>query len=40
MKSRVISHIGNRETNQDQIMAKKINTDSYFYLVADGMGGL
>ncbi len=39
MKSKVISHIGKRETNQDRILAKKINIDSYIYLVADGMGG-
>ncbi|MGO2293877.1 MAG: PP2C family protein-serine/threonine phosphatase [Psychroflexus halocasei] len=39
MKSKVISHIGKRETNQDRILAKKIDTDSYLYLVADVMGG-
>ncbi|MBI6119150.1 PP2C family protein-serine/threonine phosphatase [Salegentibacter maritimus] len=39
MKSKVISHVGKRETNQDRILAKKINIDSYIYLVADGMGG-
>ena len=39
MKSKVISHIGKRKTNQDRVLAKKINTDSYLYIVADGMGG-
>ncbi len=39
MKSKVISHIGKRKTNQDRALAKKINTDSHLYLVADGMGG-
>ena len=39
MKSKVISHIGKRETNQDRILAEKIGTDSYLYIVADGMGG-
>lgn len=39
MKSKVISHIGKRKTNQNRIWTKKINTDSYLYLVADGMGG-
>ena len=39
MKSKVISHIGKRKTNQDRILAKKINTDSHLYLIADGMGG-
>ncbi len=39
MKSTIISHIGKRKTNQDLTLAKKINVDSYLYLVADGMGG-
>jgi len=39
MKSKVISHIGKRKTNQDLTLAKKINMDSYLYLIADGMGG-
>lgn len=39
MKSKVISHIGKRETNQDRILAEKIGTHSYLYIVADGMGG-
>lgn len=39
MKSKIISHIGKRKTNQDRVLAEKINTDSYLYLVADGMGG-
>ncbi len=39
MKSKIISHIGKRKTNQDLTLAKKINVDSYLYLVADGMGG-
>ncbi|MEO2070882.1 MAG: PP2C family serine/threonine-protein phosphatase [Zunongwangia sp.] len=39
MKSKVISHIGKRRTNQDRVLAKKINTDSHLYLIADGMGG-
>lgn len=39
MKSIIISHIGKRKTNQDLTLAKKINADSYLYLLADGMGG-
>lgn len=39
MKSKVISHIGKRKTNQDLILVKEINTDSHLYLIADGMGG-
>jgi protein phosphatase len=39
MKSTIISHIGKRKTNQDLTLAKKINADSYLYLIADGMGG-
>ena len=39
MKSKIISHTGKRKTNQDRILAEKIGTDSYLYIVADGMGG-
>jgi len=39
MKSKIISYVGKRKTNQDRILAEKIDTDSHLYLVADGMGG-
>lgn len=39
MRSKVISHIGKRKTNQDLTLVEKINMDSHLYLIADGMGG-
>lgn len=39
MKSILLSHIGKRKINQDVILAKKLNPDTYVYLIADGMGG-
>ncbi|WP_417558323.1 PP2C family protein-serine/threonine phosphatase [Mesoflavibacter zeaxanthinifaciens] len=39
MNWNIISQIGKRKTNQDLTLVKKINSDSYLYLIADGMGG-
>lgn len=39
MKSTILTHIGKRKTNQDLAIAKQINSDSFLYLIADGMGG-
>ncbi|WP_158848504.1 PP2C family protein-serine/threonine phosphatase [Algibacter sp. L1A34] len=39
MKSITLTHKGKRKTNQDVVLTKNINPDTYFYLVADGMGG-
>jgi protein phosphatase len=39
MKYNTLTHIGKREVNQDVILIKNINPDTYLYIVADGMGG-
>jgi serine/threonine protein phosphatase PrpC len=39
MKVFKYSNIGNRETNEDYIVAKDFGNDLSLYLVADGMGG-
>lgn len=39
MKSTTLTHIGKRKINQDVILARNIDPDTYLYIVADGMGG-
>ena len=39
MKSITLTHKGKRKINQDVVLIKNINPDTYLYLVADGMGG-
>ncbi|WP_109098176.1 PP2C family serine/threonine-protein phosphatase [Aquimarina sp. AU58] len=39
MKSTTLTHKGKRKVNQDVVLTKNINPDTYLYLVADGMGG-
>lgn len=39
MKSIVFSHKGNRKINQDFVLVNNINSDTYLFLIADGMGG-
>ncbi len=39
MKSTTLTHKGKRKVNQDVILTRNINPDTYLYLVADGMGG-
>lgn len=39
MKATIISHIGKRKINQDLTLVKNINSDTFLYLIADGMGG-
>lgn len=39
MKSVILTYKGKRKINQDVVLAKNINPDTYLYLVADGMGG-
>jgi protein phosphatase len=39
MKSTILTHKGKRKINQDVVLIKNINPDTYLYLVADGMGG-
>lgn len=39
MKSSILTHKGKRKSNQDVVLVKNINPDTYLYLVADGMGG-
>lgn len=39
MKSISITHKGKRAVNQDVILIKNINSDTYLYLISDGMGG-
>ncbi|OUR98391.1 hypothetical protein A9Q86_15205 [Flavobacteriales bacterium 33_180_T64] len=39
MKSITLTHKGKRKINQDVVLVKNINPDTYLYVVADGMGG-
>ena len=39
MKYNTLTHIGKREVNQDVILIKNIDPDTYLYIIADGMGG-
>jgi protein phosphatase len=39
MKSITLTHKGKRKINQDVVLIKNIDSDTYLYLVADGMGG-
>lgn len=39
MKSTVLTHKGKRKINQDVVLVKNINPNTYLYLIADGMGG-
>ena len=39
MKSIALTHKGKRKINQDIVLIKNIDSDTYLYLVADGMGG-
>tara|TARA_R110000868_G_scaffold159110_1_gene387607 strand:- start:11450 stop:12169 length:720 start_codon:yes stop_codon:yes gene_type:complete len=39
MKSAILTHKGKRKINQDVVLVKNINPDTYLYVVADGMGG-
>tara|TARA_R110002072_G_scaffold59514_1_gene151479 strand:- start:65912 stop:66622 length:711 start_codon:yes stop_codon:yes gene_type:complete len=39
MKSTTLTHKGKRKVNQDVILTKNIDPNTYLYLVADGMGG-
>jgi protein phosphatase len=39
MKSTTLTHKGKRKVNQDVILTRNIDPDTYLYIVADGMGG-
>jgi len=39
MKSITLTHKGKRKINQDVVLVKNINPETYLYVVADGMGG-
>ncbi|MBC9795413.1 PP2C family protein-serine/threonine phosphatase [Sinomicrobium weinanense] len=39
MKSIVFSHRGKREVNQDFVLVRNINPETYLHLIVDGMGG-
>lgn len=39
MKSITLTHKGKRKINQDVVLIKNIDPNTYLYLVADGMGG-
>lgn len=39
MNSHLLSHRGKRKDNQDVILSKRLNEDTFLYLIADGMGG-
>jgi protein phosphatase len=39
MKSITLTHKGKRKINQDVVLTKNIDPETYLYLVADGMGG-
>ena len=39
MKSTILTHIGKRRVNQDVVLTRNIGSDTYIYIVADGMGG-
>ncbi len=39
MKTFTISHKGKRKTNEDVIIINNIDSETYLYLIADGMGG-
>jgi serine/threonine protein phosphatase PrpC len=39
MKSIIYTHQGKRDVNQDFVLAQNLNSDTFLFLVADGMGG-
>ncbi|MFV8342255.1 PP2C family protein-serine/threonine phosphatase [Flavobacterium sp. XS2P39] len=39
MKSIIFTHKGKREINQDYILVRNLNPETFLFIVADGMGG-